>query len=162
MLRLLIDHDLDQDILRGLLRRVPDLDSVTAYEIGMSEAPDPELLAWAAEARCVLVTHDRRTMPAHPTRRLAAGDDIAGAIAVSSPHALESRIPLAALLSNPGPISSHACWRPPSWRQTWSTYREQTFRRIQLQTTIRVASQNQSLRRAWLASRTRALPYPLC
>jgi hypothetical protein len=45
MLRLLIDHDLDQDIVRGLLRRVPDLDSVTAYEIGMSDAPDPDLLA---------------------------------------------------------------------------------------------------------------------
>jgi hypothetical protein len=83
MLRLLIDHDLDQDVLRGLLRRVPDLDSVTAYEIGMSEAPDPELLAWAAEAGRVIVTHDRTTMPAHAARRLAAGDDIAGVIVVS-------------------------------------------------------------------------------
>jgi predicted nuclease of predicted toxin-antitoxin system len=83
MLRLLIDHDLDQDILRGLLRRVPDLDAVTAYEIGKSEAPDPELLAWAAEAGRVLVTHDRRTMPAHAARRLAAGNDIAAVIIVS-------------------------------------------------------------------------------
>ena len=38
------------DILRGLLRRVPDLDAVTAYEVGKRDAPDPELLAWAAEA----------------------------------------------------------------------------------------------------------------
>jgi len=37
MLRLLIDHDLDQDILRGLIRRVPELDAVTAYDIGKSE-----------------------------------------------------------------------------------------------------------------------------
>lgn len=83
MLRLLIDQDLDQDILRGLVRRVPDLDAVTAYEVRMSEAPDPELLAWAAEAGRVLVTHDRRTMPAHAARRLTAGDDIAGVIVVS-------------------------------------------------------------------------------
>ena len=83
MLRLLIDHDLDQDILRGLLRRVPDLDSVTAYEVGMSQAPDPELLAWAADAGRVLVTHDRRTMAVHAARRLATGDDIAGVIVVS-------------------------------------------------------------------------------
>ena len=83
MLRLLIDHDLDQDILRGLLRRVPDLDAVTAYEVGKSEAPDPELLAWAAETGRVLVAHDRRTMPAHAARRLAAGNDIAGVIIVS-------------------------------------------------------------------------------
>ena len=45
MLRLLIDNELDQDILRGLLRLVPDLDAVTAYEAGKSDAPDPELLA---------------------------------------------------------------------------------------------------------------------
>jgi hypothetical protein len=64
-------------------RRVPDLDAVTAYEIGKSEAPDPELLAWAAEAGRVLVTHDRRTMPAHASRRLTAGDEIAGVIVVS-------------------------------------------------------------------------------
>jgi hypothetical protein len=83
MLRLLIDHDLDQDILRGLLRRVPDLDAVTAYEVHMSEAPDPELLAWAAEAGRVLVTHDRRTMPAHAARRLAAGNHVAGVVVVS-------------------------------------------------------------------------------
>ncbi len=86
MLRLLFDHDIDQDILRGLLRRVPDLDAVTAYEIGMAEASDPELLAWAAEAGRVLVTHDRRTMPAHAARRLAAGDEIAGVIIVSRPN----------------------------------------------------------------------------
>ncbi len=83
MLQLLIDQDIDQDILRGLMRRVPELDAVTAYDIGKSEAPDPELLAWAAEAGRVLVTHDRRTMPAHAARRLAEGDDIAGVIVVS-------------------------------------------------------------------------------
>ena len=83
MLRLLIDQDLDQDILRALMRRIPELDAVTAYDIGKSDAPDPELLAWAADAGRVLVTHDRRTMPAHAARRLAAGDDIAGVIVVS-------------------------------------------------------------------------------
>jgi hypothetical protein len=83
MLRLLIDQDLDHDILRGLLRRVPDLDAITAYEVGKGQATDPELLAWAAEAGRVLVTHDRRTMPSHAARRLAAGDDISGVIIVS-------------------------------------------------------------------------------
>ena len=62
---------------------MPDLDSVTAYEVGLSRAPDPELLRWAAEVGRVLVTHDRRTMPTHAARRLAAGDDIAGVIVVS-------------------------------------------------------------------------------
>ena len=51
MLRLLIDQDLDHDILRGLIRRVPNLEAVTALEIGMSQASDPELLVWAAQER---------------------------------------------------------------------------------------------------------------
>ena len=49
MLRLLIDNDFNQIILRGLLRRVSGLDAVTAYEVGLSEASDPDLLAWAVE-----------------------------------------------------------------------------------------------------------------
>ena len=44
MLRILVDQDFDHDILRGFIRRVPQLDSITAYEVGMSEASDPELL----------------------------------------------------------------------------------------------------------------------
>lgn len=65
------------------MRRVPGLDAVTAYEVGKSEAPDPELLAWAAETGRVLVTHDRKTMPAYAARRLAAGDNIAGVMVIS-------------------------------------------------------------------------------
>ena len=83
MLRLPIDQDLDHDILRGLLRRVPGLDAITAYDVGKEHGTDSELLAWAAEAGRVLVTHDRRTMPSHAARRLAAGGDISGVIIVS-------------------------------------------------------------------------------
>ena len=63
MLRLLIDQDLDHVILRGLLLRAPNLDVITAHQAGLSNASDPELLAWAAEHERVIVTHDRRTMP---------------------------------------------------------------------------------------------------
>jgi hypothetical protein len=83
MLRLLIDHDLDQDILRGLIHRVPDLDAVAALEVGLSAASDPELLAWAAAEGRVIVTHDYRTMPDHAGNRMAAGETIAGLIVVS-------------------------------------------------------------------------------
>ena len=78
MLRLLIDQDLDHDILRGLIRRVPDLEAVTALEIGMSEASDPELLMWAAQERRVIITHDRKTMPIHAAVLMAEGKTIAG------------------------------------------------------------------------------------
>ena len=108
MLRLLIDQDLDQDILSGLMRRVPDLDAVTAYDIGKSEAPDPELLAWAAAAGRVLVTHDRRTMPAHAARRMAAGDDIAGVIVVSR------RIPISTAIDELEIVV--LCTQPEEWK----------------------------------------------
>jgi len=44
MLRLLIDQDLDQVILRGLLLRVPGLDVVTAHQASLSDASDADLL----------------------------------------------------------------------------------------------------------------------
>ena len=78
MLRLLIDQDLDHDILRGLIRRIPQLDAVTAFEVGMGEATDPQLLAEAAQEGRVIVTHDRRTMPSHAAELISAGENIAG------------------------------------------------------------------------------------
>jgi len=83
MLRLLIDQDLDHVILRGLLLRVPNLDVITAHQVGLSNASDPEVLAWAAEQERILVTHDRRTMPYHATSRIARAEKIAGVIIVS-------------------------------------------------------------------------------
>lgn len=82
MLRLLIDQDLDHDILRGLIRRLPQLDAVTAFEIGMSRATDPELLTWGAQEQRVIITHDRTTMPAHAADQMHNGKDIAGLIIV--------------------------------------------------------------------------------
>ena len=60
MLRILIDQDFDQDILKGLIRRVPDLDAVTAHEVGLSAAPDPQLLTWAADNSQVLLPMTER------------------------------------------------------------------------------------------------------
>lgn len=78
MLSLLIDQDLDHDILRGLARRIPRLDAVTAFEIGMSTATDTQLLSWAAQAGRIIVTHDRTTMPTHAAELMSEGNNIAG------------------------------------------------------------------------------------
>lgn len=82
MLRLLIDQDLDHDILRGLMRRIPQVDAVTALEIGMGQASDPQLLTWAAHEGRVIVTHDRRTMPTHAADLMNEGENIAGLLVV--------------------------------------------------------------------------------
>lgn len=83
MLRLLIDQDLDHVILRGLLLRIPNLDVITAHQVGLSNASDSELLAWAVEHERVVITHDRRTMPYHATIRIARAEKIAGIIIVA-------------------------------------------------------------------------------
>jgi predicted nuclease of predicted toxin-antitoxin system len=80
MLRLLIDQDLDHVILRGLLLRVPNADVITAHQVGLSDAPDPDLLAWAEEQKRIVVTHDRRTMPSHAAVHLGNVRATAGSL----------------------------------------------------------------------------------
>ena len=54
--RFVIDEDFDNDILRGVLRRLPNLDIVSAQDVGLSGAKDPVILAWAAEQNRILLT----------------------------------------------------------------------------------------------------------
>lgn len=82
MPRFLADANLDRAIVRGLLRRQPDLDIVRAQELGFERTLDPDLLEWAAGDRRVIVTHDSRTMPAFANARLRAGQAMPGLIAV--------------------------------------------------------------------------------
>jgi hypothetical protein len=48
MLRALIDQDFDYDILRGVARRVPEWDFVTAQELGLER-----FSGWRTESRTV-------------------------------------------------------------------------------------------------------------
>jgi predicted nuclease of predicted toxin-antitoxin system len=65
------DADLDGRILRGLRRAAPDVDIRTAADAGLTGVEDPEVLRIAADSGRVLVSQDRRTMPAHFTRFVA-------------------------------------------------------------------------------------------
>lgn len=58
------DADLKQSIVNGVIRRQPDLDFQSANAAGLEGKTDQEVLVIAAQERRVLVTHDRRTMPA--------------------------------------------------------------------------------------------------
>ncbi len=84
MLRLLVDQNFDHDILRGLERRIHNLDYVTTSEMGLSQTPDPELLEWAMAERRVIVTHDQSTMPDHVAERLSNGLAVFGVLIVPS------------------------------------------------------------------------------
>lgn len=73
MLRLLADENFNDDIVRGLLLREPDLDLIRVRDVGLSGASDPEILAWAAENNRIVLTHDRATMPDFAYERVVAG-----------------------------------------------------------------------------------------
>ena len=82
-IRLLADEDFDNDILRGALRRMPNLDIVRVQDVGLSGASDEQVLDWAASQGRVVLTHDVSTMSAPAYRRLEQGLSMPGVIAVS-------------------------------------------------------------------------------
>lgn len=82
MLPLLLDENFNQRVLRGLKRRIPNLDYSVAQESGLSGESDPNVLTWAAEQNRVLVTHDLKTIPRFAYERVAASLPMSGVIAV--------------------------------------------------------------------------------
>ena len=62
------DADLDGRIVRGLRRIVPEIDMRTAADASLAGMKDPEVLQFAADIGRILVSQDRRTMPAHFAR----------------------------------------------------------------------------------------------
>ena len=61
--RFQVDADLNEDIVKGVLRREPGIDFQTATSAGLRSLSDLEVLALAAEEGRILVSHDRKTMP---------------------------------------------------------------------------------------------------
>ncbi len=59
------DADLNEDIVTGVLRLMPEIDFQTATETGLGGLKDENVLAIASREKRILVTHDRRTMPRH-------------------------------------------------------------------------------------------------
>lgn len=65
MIRFQADADLNRLIVRAVQRLEPAIDFRTAAEADLEGVADPEVLAMAADAGRILVTHDQRTMPGH-------------------------------------------------------------------------------------------------
>ena len=86
MLRLLADENFNNSIVRVLLQRQPDLDLVRVQDVGLREAEDPEVLAWAAANGRIVLTHDKATMVNHACDRLAAGQPMPGLFVLPDPQ----------------------------------------------------------------------------
>ena len=59
------DADLNEDIVTGVLRRMPEIDFQTATEAALEGVPDENVLEIATRENRILITHDRKTMPKH-------------------------------------------------------------------------------------------------
>jgi hypothetical protein len=82
MLRLAADENFNNDIVRGLLRRNPELDIVRVQDAGLSGNTDPSVLEWCANNGRVLFSHDVRTITKHAYERVAAGKPMPGVFEV--------------------------------------------------------------------------------
>lgn len=92
MLRLLADENLNGHIVRGLLRRRPELDIVRVQDVGLIEMEDPAILEWAAQKNRVLVTHDQATVPYYAYERLTNGYPLAGVFVLSKQVSVRNAI----------------------------------------------------------------------
>lgn len=85
------DADLDEDIVRGVLRIVPEIDFQTATEANLEGVPDGKVLEIASNENRILVTHDRRTSPGHFADFIQK-NECAGILIVSRRHAIRQII----------------------------------------------------------------------
>src|SRR5215831_4328836 len=92
MLRLASDADVHGEIVRGLRRRLPEIDLVRAQDALPEGTPDPEILVWAAAENRVLITNDRNTMVGFASQRVAAGEPVPGLIATTNEQSIGSAI----------------------------------------------------------------------
>jgi hypothetical protein len=83
MLRLAADENFNNDIVRGLLRRKPDLEIVRIQDVGLSGENDPTILGWCAKEKRVLLSHDVTTITRYAYERVQAGQPMPGVFEVS-------------------------------------------------------------------------------
>ena len=88
MLRLASDADVHGHIVRGLRRRLPEIDLVRVQDALPEGTPDPEVLAWATAEDRVLVTNGQIVMVGFAYRRVAAGAAEPGLIVATNDHSI--------------------------------------------------------------------------
>ena len=82
VLKFLADENFVSAILRGLLRRKPEIDIVRVQDHGLANTDDRIILEWAANQGRIVLTHDLRTMPDFAYERVANNQNMPGLIAM--------------------------------------------------------------------------------
>jgi Domain of unknown function (DUF5615) len=101
------DENLDNDIVRGLRRRLPNIDLLRVQDSEVFRADDPTVLEWCALEQRILLTHDVRTITKYAYARLEAGLAMPGVFEISK------RLPIQAVLQDLELIAM--CSLPEDW-----------------------------------------------
>ena len=99
MLCLVSDENGSGDIVRGLLRRHPELELVRVQDVGLVESLDPDILEWAANQGRVLLSHDVSTVPPAAYQRVGDGKPMPGVFIVPDRMPIGQAIDESLLLS---------------------------------------------------------------
>jgi predicted nuclease of predicted toxin-antitoxin system len=83
MIRFLADEDIKDQIFKGVLRRMPNLDIVRVQDVGLRTFRDDRVLEFAAQENRILLTHDVSTMRTFAKVRLLAGKPMPGVFEIS-------------------------------------------------------------------------------
>jgi hypothetical protein len=92
MIRFLADEDFNNDILRGIQRRAPDISVVRIQDLGRAGVDDATVVSVAAAHDRVLLTHDVSTLLRIALERIRAGEFMPGVIAAPQSLAIRAVI----------------------------------------------------------------------
>lgn len=81
-MRLLTDENFNGTLLRGLIRRLPDLNLLRVQDVGLMNADDSTILEWAANENRILLTHDVATITLYAYDRVNRGLAMPGVVEV--------------------------------------------------------------------------------
>lgn len=84
----LINHDFNDHILRGVLRREPLIKFVKARDVGLDQSDDNAILDYAAKKQMIVLSHDVNTMSAAAYSRIENSDPMNGLLLVHQKTAL--------------------------------------------------------------------------
>ena len=91
-MKLAIDENLDNRIVRGLRRLHPELNAIRIQDTEIYEADDPVVLEWCVAEERILVSHDFRTIPKYAYERIRDGQTVAGIILVPTDLPIQQSI----------------------------------------------------------------------
>jgi predicted nuclease of predicted toxin-antitoxin system len=100
--RFAADENLNNNILRGLRRRNPELDLVRVQDAGLLHAADQTILAWASHQGRILLTHDVQTMVGFAWERVMAGLPMPGLVVIRDGAHMGNAIEAILLLAEQG------------------------------------------------------------